>query len=143
MNKTKSYWVNTISRDHVLAGVKGGFTQAGHGKNTKLKNLKKGDLLVFYSAKTRFEDGETLQAFTALGEITDSEPYQTEMTPDFHPWRRNVSFFESQEAPIRPLIDSLTFITNKKRWGFPFMHGLFEIAQQDFERIAEAMNLEI
>ena len=143
MNQAKSYWINTISRDHVLAGVKGGFTQAGHGKNTKLKNLKKGDLLVFYSAKTRFEDGETLQAFTALGEITDSEPYKTEMTPDFHPWRRNMSFFESQEAPIRPLIDSLTFITNKKRWGFPFMRGLFEIAQQDFERIAAAMNVEI
>ena len=143
MSQTRSYWINTISRDHVLAGVEGGFTQAGHGKNTRLKNLKKGDLLVFYSAKTKFEHGESLQAFTAIGEIIDSEPYQAEMTPDFHPWRRDMSFFESQEAPIRPLIESLEFITNKKRWGFPFMRGLFEIGQQDFERVAKAMSVDI
>ena len=61
------YWVNTVSRDHVQKGVEGGFTQADHGKNTRLKRLNQGDYLVFYSPRTHFRSGETLQAFTALG----------------------------------------------------------------------------
>ena len=143
MNQPRSYWINTISRDHVLAGVEGGITQAGHGKNAKLKSLKQGDLLVFYSAKTKMENGEPLQSFTAIGTIIDSEPYQAEVSDSFHPWRRNMSFCQSQEAPIRPLIESLSFIQNKQKWGFPFMRGLFEIEQKDFEQIAKAMQANI
>ena len=136
-----SYWINTISRDHVQAGVEGGFTQADHGKSTKLSRLKKGDYLVFYSPKTQLKDGETLQMFTALGKITDEEPYRFEMTAEFHPWRRKMAFVESCEAEIRPLLDNLSFIKDKKRWGFPFRRGLFEIPKADFKLIAEAMNV--
>lgn len=132
-----------MSRDHVQAGVKGGFTQADHGKNSRLKRLSKGDLLVFYSPKTKFEDGETLQAFTALGEVTDDEPYQVEMTPDFHPWRREMRFLEAEAASVRPLIERLVFITNEEKWGFPFSRGLFEIEKEDFKRIAEAMEAKL
>ncbi len=92
MTEAKRYWVNTVSRDHVQTAVAGGFTQADHGKNTRLKRLSKGDLLVFYSPKTQFKDGEPLQAFTALGEVTDTESYQVEMNPDFYPWRRKLTF---------------------------------------------------
>ena len=143
MTQNRNYWINTVSRDHVLVGAAGGFTQASHGKNTKLKNLAKGDLLVFYSAKTQFENGKPLQVFTAIGKITDSEPYQAKATPDFHPWRQNMSFFESQEASIRPLIEALSFITSKQKWGFPFMRGLFEVSEDDFSVIAKAMNVKI
>jgi hypothetical protein len=107
------YWINTISRAHVRIGAEGGFTQADHGKNTRLKRLGKGDLIAFYSPRTEFQSGEPLQAFTAIGRIADAEPYQVEMTPEFHPWRRSVDFFESEAAPIRPLIDELGFIRNE------------------------------
>ncbi len=137
------YWINTISRSHVRIGVKGGFTQADHGKNTRLKRLEKGDLIVFYSPRTEFRGGEPLQAFTAIGRITDEEPYQVEMKPDFHPWRRRVAFFKCREASIRPLIEELGFIRDKKRWGYPFRRGLFEIERMDFERIAEAMKVKL
>ena len=143
MTKAKRYWVNTVSRDHVQMGVAGGFTQADHGKNTRLKRLTKGDLLVFYSPKTKFKDGEPLQAFTALGEITDAEPYRAEMTKDFHPWRRQLSFKQSNEAPIHPLLNDLSFIKDKKKWGFPFRRGLFEIDKADFELIANTMNANV
>ena len=137
----RRYWVNTVSREHVRAAVEGGFTQADHGKNTRLKRLNKGDLLVFYSPKTSLKDGQPLQAFTALGEIIDTEPYQVELTADFHPWRRKVSFKQGHEAPIRPLLSDLEFIKDKEKWGFPFRRGLFEIAQADFEVIAKAMSV--
>ena len=133
------YWVNTVSREHVLIGAKGGFTQADHGRQTRLKHLGKGDLLVFYSPRTEFRGGEPLQAFTAIGRIADEEPFQVEMTPGFRPWRRRMRFLPSREAPIEPLIATLDFIKDKKRWGFPFRRGLFEVGREDFQRIAKAM----
>lgn len=133
------YWINTVSRSHVEIGLAGGFTQADHGKNTRIKNLENGDLIAFYSPRTALTDGEPLQAFTAIGRIADDEPYQVEMSPTFHPWRRRVDFIECVEAPIRPLIEQLGFIENKQRWGFPFRRGLFEIDQKDFGLIAGAM----
>lgn len=135
------YWINTVSRSHVRTGLAGGFTQADHGKNTRIKNLANGDLIAFYSPRTALTDGEPLKAFTAIGRIADDEPYQVEMSPTFHPWRRRVEFIECIEAPIRPLIERLEFIENKRQWGFPFRRGLFEIGQNDFEIIAKAMNV--
>ena len=132
-------WVNTISRDHVRAGVAGGFTQAGHGKASELKRLAVGDLLVFYSPKTSLRGGAPLQAFTALGRVTDEVLYQVEVAPGFLPWRRNLEFVPCDEAPIRPLLDSLSFIKNKERWGYVFRFGLFEIPRRDFDVIKTAM----
>lgn len=143
MTEVKRYWVNTVSRDHVQTAVAGGFTQADHGKNTRLKRLNNGDWLVFYSPKTQFKDGGPLQAFTALGEVTDAEPYQAEMTGDFYPWRRKLTFKQSNEAPVRPLLGDLSFIKDKEKWGFPFRRGLFEIDQKDFELIARAMGVNL
>jgi hypothetical protein len=132
-------WVNTISRDHVRRGVDGGFTQAGHGKSSGVKRLGTGDWLVFYSPKTSLHDGEPLQAFTALGRVADEDLYQVEMTPGFVAWRRNVEFVECAEVPIRPLIDELTFIRDKQRWGYVFRRGLFEIPCEDLELIKRVM----
>jgi predicted RNA-binding protein len=133
------YWINTISRDHVRRGVEGGFTQANHGKRTTLQRLSEGDWVVFYSPRTSYEGGEVLQAFTAIGQVQDEELYQVEMAPGFVPWRRNVDFKECREAPIKPLIDSLSFITDKTHWGYKFRFGLFEIPAEDFQKIRTAM----
>ncbi len=119
--------------------MKGGFTQANHGKPHMLKRLKQGDWIVFYSPKTKYEDGEPLQAFTAIGQVKDDELYQVEMSEGFVPWRRNVDFKECQETPIRPLIDELSFIQDKQRWGYKFRFGMFEIPEEDFELIKSAM----
>jgi hypothetical protein len=72
------YWINTISKDHVMRGVEGGFTQANHGKKTILSRVKKGDYIIFYSPKTSYKEGEPLQSFTALGRVTDVEIPQTD-----------------------------------------------------------------
>jgi EVE domain len=132
-------WVNTISRDHVRLGVAGGFTQAGHGRATGLKRLQPGDWLAFYSPKTSLEGGQPLRAFTALGRVADDDLYQVEMRPGFTPWRRNVEFVACMEAPIAPLIDRLSFIKNKRRWGYVFRFGLFEIPCSDLDTIKDAM----
>jgi len=137
----QTYWVSTISRDHVRLSVEGGFTQAGHGKASGLKRLKADDWLIYYSPKTSLQDGEPLQAFTAIGRVIDEDLYQVEQAPGFTPWRRNIEFVSGTEAPIRPLIDQLSFIRDKRRWGYMFRVGLFKIPQEDFAVISQAMTV--
>ena len=135
------YWVNTVSRSHVQNGVAGGFTQADHGKDSRLKRLSMGDGIVFYSPRTDMRAGDPVQSFTAIGEVVDEAPYQVEMTPEFHPWRRRVKFQSAAEAKIQPLIENLEFIRNKKSWGVVFRRGFFEIGEKDFQAIARAMSV--
>lgn len=132
-------WINVVSKDHVMRGVDGGFTQANHGKPHMLRRMKKGDRIIFYSPKTTFDGGVPLQAFTALGTIDDDEPYQYEMTPAFVPWRRKVTFEKTVDAPIMPLLDELDFIEDKQHWGYKFRFGVLPISEKDFETIRHAM----
>lgn len=134
------YWINTVSRDHVRVGMAGGFTQANHGRPATLRRLARGDLIAFYSPRTTYPDGDRLQEFTAIARVTDNEPHEAEMAPDFHPWRRLVEPISASEVPIAPLIPELRFIRDKRSWGFIFRRGMFEIPEDDFNRIARAMD---
>ncbi len=136
------YWLNVVSREHVLLGREGEFAQAQHGSSSGLRRLKRGDLLVFYSPRTAL-NGVTLRRFTALGRIQDDEPFQVKMTPSFYPSRRRVAFIDCAEASIEPLIPALEFIPDKQRWGLPLRRGLFEISRTDFAAIASSMGVTI
>jgi predicted RNA-binding protein len=133
------YWINTVSKDHMLIGKKNGIVQANHGKLSPLKRLKVGDQIIFYSPKTSFENGEPLKAFTAVAKITDEKIYQVELSDDFKPYRMNAQYEDCYEVKIEPLIDSLNFIRNKKSWGYMFRFGLFEINEHDFNLIYSRM----
>ena len=137
------YWINTVSKDHLQRGLEGGFTQANHGSPYNLKRMSRGDLIIFYSPKTKFKDGKPLQVFTALGKCIDDEPYQAEISPDFHPWRRDIKFMKCIETPIKNLISDLNFIKDKQKWGFPFKRGMFEITKNDFIKIVNAMGVRL
>lgn len=141
-------WINTVSLDHVRLGVEGGFTQAGHGKGTGLRRLERGDRIAFYSPRTAYPDGESLQQLTALGTIDDDEAVQHGVRDDeapsmgdaVHPWRRAVRFdADVHAADIRPLLPELSFITDERRWGYPFRRGLFEVPCADLDVIERAM----
>lgn len=136
-------WINTVSRDHVQRGVRGRFTQANHGKPHMLKRMARGDWIVFYSPKTGYPDGEPLQAFTAIGQVADDEPYQIEVSPAVQPWRRNVDFLDCAETPIRPLLERLEFIEDPTRWGYKFRFGVFKISDRDLDLIRSAMTLPV
>lgn len=137
---TPSYWVNTVSLEHVELGVAGGFTQAHHGKDSGgLRRLKRGDGIVFYSPRTAMRSGRPLRQFTALGTIAADEPHQVEMRPDFRPWRLAVEFQDTHHADAGPLLEPLSFITDVAQWGLPFRRGLFEIPAEDFALIRDAM----
>jgi hypothetical protein len=133
------YWITVVSRDHIERGVAGGFMQANHGKQGPLKKLGVDDWVIFYSPKKTYGGNETLQTFTAIGQVADVEVYQYKMSEDFIPYRRNIRFYPCKETPIAPLIPDLDFITNKTSWGYQFRFGFFEIPEHDFKLIYEKM----
>lgn len=132
-------WVNTVSRSHVLRGVAGGFTQANHGKPHALRRMRRGDWIVFYSPRTDYPEGAPLQAFTAIGQVTDEDAYQVTVSADFQPWRRDVRFLDCQEAPIRPLLETLHLTQGRTSWGYVFRRGVIEIDDHDLRILRDAM----
>lgn len=137
-----NYWIGVVSRAHVQIGVEGGFIQLNHGKKAPLQRFSAGDGLVMYSPRTEHSDGEPLQAFTAIGVIGSEGIYQVEMNPEFKPFRIGVQFMACQETPIRPMIETLSFIKTKTHWGAAFRFGQAKIPLEDFQLIARAMGCE-
>ncbi len=135
------YWIAVASREHVKNGQKAEIMQVCHGKGAPLKRIKPGDWIIYYSPTQIFGQKEPCRKFTAIGQIKDKEPYQFKMSDDFIPWRRDVTFFASQEVAIEPLIDKLSFIKNKKSWGYVFRFGILEIPHEDFKIIAKQMGI--
>ena len=133
------YWIIVASKDHLQRGLEGGFIQANHGKAAPLKRMHPGDWVLFYSPKLEYEKPEKYQHFTAIAQIIDDRIYQHDMGDGFVPFRRNVRFLPAQDVPIRPLIDSLTFIQDKSHWGAPFRFGTLQIPKEDFKLIAREM----
>lgn len=136
------YWIGVASREHVTRGVTGGFAQVCHGKEGPLKQMRKDDWIIYYSPTIKFGEKDPCRAFTAIGQIEEGEPYPFQMSDDFVPYRRNVKFLPAKELSILPLLDSLTFIQDKKKWGFPFRRGCFSIPEADFKMIAEGMGIQ-
>lgn len=136
---SRKFWIIVASRDHVLEAVRQGIAQAGHGKKKPLERMTAGDILIYYSGKESLQDKSSYQKFTAIGKLTEKEIYQVTINEKFKPFRRNARYFTVSELSIRPLINELDFISNKKTWGFPFRVGMLEIGQKDFERIASGM----
>jgi predicted RNA-binding protein len=135
----RNYWIGVVSRSHVEVGVKGGFVQLNHGKKAPVQRLKAGDMLAMYSPRESYPDGAALQAFTAIGTIRSGEVYQVEMSPEFKPYRVDVEFFACLNAPIKPLVERLSFIKSKTHWGAAFRFGYIKVPEADFALIADAM----
>lgn len=137
------FWIAVASREHVMRGVSGCFAQVCHGKPGPLKKMAQGDWIIYYSPTETFGGKSPCRRFTAIGKVNAGEPYIFQMSKDFIPWRRNVTFSASQEVAIEPLLDKLSFIHDKRKWGFPFRRGCFEIPESDFRLIAQAMGVKL
>lgn len=137
------YWIAVASREHVMRGVAQGIAQVCHGKPGPLKQMRPSDWIAYYSPTEVFGEPGPCRKFTAIGRVGDGEAYQFSMSEDFVPWRRNIAYLPAQEAPIDLLINDLSFIYDKRRWGFPFRRGCFSIPHSDFNLIATQMGVRI
>ena len=132
------YWIGTVSQEHVLRGVSGGFCQVCHGKAAPPNRMKRGDWLLYYSPKIRMDDAEKLQAFTAFGQITDDTAYPFQMSETFIPFRRNVEYAETRRnCPI----DIIRTHPEWKKYATMLRYGHFEISRDFFDFVRTYMQL--
>ena len=136
---TRNYWIGVVSQDHVALGVAGGFIQLNHGKSGPLARMQPGDGFVFYSPRESYPDGAALQAFTAIGRVATNGITSVPAHDGSVFFRRQVDFLPAQLAPVKPLLEALTFIRNKQHWGAAFRFGFVRVEAEDFARIAAAM----
>ena len=136
-------WIAVASAEQVEIGRRLGFMQVGHGKGAPLKRLRAGDRVAYYSPVRVFGGKDFCQAFTAVGAVRDERVYQGDMGGGFLPFRRDVDWFDAQEAPIRPLLPSLAFIDGKTNWGYAFRFGLLKVSADDMDVIAAAMRANV
>jgi hypothetical protein len=133
------HWIGVASAEHVRRGRAGGFMQLGHGKAAPLKRVKPGDRIAYYSPAVTLGGTDRLQSFTAIGTVGDAEPYAVDRGGGFCPYRRDVRWATAEEAPIKPLLDRLSFTAGRSNWGYAFRFGLLSITAADFAAIAGAM----
>jgi len=141
MSEDRRFWVAVASADHARRGKELGIMQVSHGKAGPLRRIRAGDGVVYYSPTVTLGGKDRLQAFTLIGSVRDDRVYQVDMGEGFHPFRRDVTYAEANEAPILPLLDQLELTRGKRNWGYSFRFGLVEIGQRDFDTITAAMGV--
>jgi hypothetical protein len=139
----RRHWIGVACAEHVARGRGDGFMQVCHGKGAPLKRLRAGDTIAYYSPGARMGEGASLQAFTAIGVVTDASPHQADMGGGFTPWRRQVRYTAATSAPIRPLLDALALTAGRRAWGAVFRYGLVEVSAEDMRCIAQAMDADL
>jgi EVE domain len=92
------YWIGVASRDHVMQGVYGGFSQLCHGKEAPLKKMNTGDWMIYYSSMDSIQETTRYQKFTAIGKVIDVDVSQFDMGNDFMPFRRKIDYFNCTET---------------------------------------------
>jgi EVE domain len=137
----RSNWIGVACADHVRRGRQSGVMQLCHGKASPLRRVRPGDVIAYYSPTHVFRGKDKLQAFTALGVVREGQPYAFDMGGGFCPFRRDVEWFETRDAPIAPLLDVLDFAAGRRNWGYQLRFGLFPIGDRDMELIAQAMGI--
>ncbi|MDP0928880.1 EVE domain-containing protein [Paracoccus onubensis] len=130
-------WIGVVSRDDVRQGVSGGFVMMEQGKLGPLLRFNPGDWLIFYSPRATLSDRKPLKKFTAIGRVTDAEPYQVPMETGKTVFRRDIDWMKAKEVQISDLSEKLDFM--RGNWGMLTRRGLFEITDADRHVIRVAM----
>ncbi|GBB84432.1 hypothetical protein RclHR1_01100024 [Rhizophagus clarus] len=130
------FWIGVASNDHVKIGVKEGFAQFSHGKLSPIKRLGDGDIIIYYSPREEMNvKSLAIKGFTAIGIVEEKIPYNPPS-----PARVKVKYLETKKyLNIHDVLDNLSFIKDKKRWGILFRRSLFEINEKDFKLILKNM----
>jgi hypothetical protein len=139
--RERRYFIGVVTQDHVDSAVADGFVQLSHGKARPLERMQPADGIVLYAPRASHPSGRPVQAFTAIGCVADAPMFEADTGAggDAHVFRRRVAYLPAAPAPIRPLLERLTFIRSKTHWGAAFRFGVVRVPREDFATIAAAM----
>ncbi len=135
----RQYWIAVVAADTVARARVGGYAELTHGQPGFLPRVRAGDCIAFYSPRASDPRGASLQAFTALGRVVDGTMYRVEREDASQACRVAVTFAPGLAAPIKPMLDELSFVRSREHWGVALRYGSLRIRAEDFGRIAAAM----
>jgi hypothetical protein len=133
------YFLAVDSRDHVLTGVQAGFCMAGSGDAALFSQMAEGDWLAYYSPRELHRRRFPCRRFTAIGRVAKGRISMVGGSEGLAGPHRPCRYFRCYPVPAAPLVESLSFVRNKKRWGPWLSRGLVEVHREDFAVIAHAM----
>jgi hypothetical protein len=142
VEQARKNWIAVASAEHARRGrdcAEGGFMQVCHGKPGPIRRVQPGDRVAYYSPALTMGGTDRHQSFVSIGIVQPGDAYAFDMGEGFVPWRRNIAYVPAREAPILPLLDELEFVEDRKRWGYKFRFGLFDVSDGDMRAIAGAM----
>ena len=132
------YWILVASKSHVLQSVAGNYAKLVT-ETHPLRRMQVDDGLIYYAPKMQYGETTPYQRFTAIGHVVGENLYQLDLGNNFIPHRREVNYLPCRDIPIAPLIEKLSFIKDKTRWGTVFRFGIIHIPVEDFKIIASQM----
>ena len=135
-------WIGVAAARHVAVAVRDGFAMFAHGRHDAAKRILPGDRVIYYSPREGIRDGAECRRFTAVGVVEPGEPAERLMTPGQTGWYRRMHWLDARPADVYPLLDSLSFVTDRQHWGMCFRKSLFRVNADDFSRIAAAMGVD-
>lgn len=135
------YWIAVVAQDRAERARQGRYAELSHGRAGILELLRPGDGYVTYCPRTTDPKGTAVQAFTTLGRVGTGALYRVTEPDGSAAFRLAVDYVAAQPAPVKPLLDSLTFIRNRQHWGAAFRFGALRITGADYARIAAAMGV--
>ena len=134
---SQRYWIGVIAADHADHAIKSGVCAFSHGTKSSLGKLSEGDRIAYYSPKTGYMEGDTVQCFTALGTVIDATPFEHNWM-GHSIWACKAAYADTPYTPVRPLLEHLKFVFNPAKWGMAFRRGQFEVSEVDFNLIEAA-----
>ena len=135
------YWIAVVAQDRAERARHGAYAELSHGRAGILELLRPGDGYVTYSPRTTDPKGIAVQAFTTMGRVGTGALYRVTEPDGSAAFRLPVEYMAAHPAPIKPFLDSLTFIRNRQHWGAAFRFGGLRITGADYARIAAAMGV--
>jgi len=136
--ETPRFWIGVAAQDKVELAIAGAYVQLNRGRAGPLERMRAGDGFAWYSPRVTSPRGMPLQAFTALGRVRDGGNYHVDTVDGLGAFRPGIEYLQAQPAPIRPLLDQLSFIRSKLHPGAAFRFGFLRVPANDFASIAAA-----
>jgi len=100
------------------------------GKNTSFRrSLSKGDSILFYQA------GEEGKKFVGSGSLLSGLQSNEDSISNYVAIG-NIDFWE-KPVPVTDVLNNLSFVKDKNRWGFYFKGGIVRLPQNDYEYVLQ------
>lgn len=131
-----NYYLTSLRKENYEILEDNNFELIGFNEKSHLaEKLQSGDIIILYI-------GSRVSKIAGYVSVTDKYYWDTELIwDDVFPKRVKIKPIRILEAAkmidIRALIPSLSFVTNKERYGMSFLAGLRQIPEEDAKYMIE------